>query len=112
MAVMTDQLTLPATRRAARGVRRAAPALIDLSGEDLGLPTPAHVRDAAKRALATGAKPGSLEFRAALRQALFATKEVVGTQGVYTYTPADRHGVDDRARILVQIEDGKYKLLP
>jgi branched-chain amino acid transport system substrate-binding protein len=68
--------------------------------------------DAAKRAIATGAKPGSPEFRTALREALFATKDVVGTQGIYTYTPADRHGVDDRARILVQIEDGKYKLLP
>ena len=68
--------------------------------------------DAAKRAMATGAKPGSPEFRAALREALFTTKELAGTQGVYTYTPADRHGVDARARILVQIEDGKYKLLP
>jgi branched-chain amino acid transport system substrate-binding protein len=62
--------------------------------------------------MATGAKPGSPEFRTALRQALFTTKEVVGTQGVYTYTPADRHGVDDRSRVMVQIEDGKYKLLP
>ncbi|TYO60952.1 ABC transporter substrate-binding protein [Bradyrhizobium hipponense] len=68
--------------------------------------------DAAKRAMAAGAKPGSPEFRSALRQALFATKEVVGTQGVYNFTPADRHGVDDRSRVLVQIEDGKYKLLP
>jgi branched-chain amino acid transport system substrate-binding protein len=68
--------------------------------------------DAAKRAIATGAKPGSPEFRTALRQALLTTKEVVGTQGVYTFTPADRHGVDDRSRILVQIEDGKYQLLP
>jgi branched-chain amino acid transport system substrate-binding protein len=46
--------------------------------------------DAAKRAIATGAKPGSPEFRSALRQAFFTTKEVVGTQGVYTFTPADR----------------------
>jgi branched-chain amino acid transport system substrate-binding protein len=68
--------------------------------------------DAAKRAMATGARPGSPEFRSAFRQALFTTKEVIGTQGVYTFTPVDRHGVDDRARILVQIEDGKYKLLP
>ena len=68
--------------------------------------------DAAKRAMATGAKAGTPEFRTALREALFTTKDVVGTQGVYTYTPADRHGVDVRARILVQIEDGKYKLLP
>jgi branched-chain amino acid transport system substrate-binding protein len=68
--------------------------------------------DAAKRAIATGAKPGSPEFRSALRQAFFTTKEVVGTQGVYTFTPADRHGVDGRSRVLVQIEDGKYRLLP
>lgn len=68
--------------------------------------------DAAKRAMATGAKAGTPEFRTALREALFTTKDVVGTQGIYTYTPADRHGVDARARILVRIEDGKYKLLP
>lgn len=68
--------------------------------------------DAAKRAMATGAKAGTPEFRTALREALFTTRDVVGTQGIYTYTPADRHGVDARARILVQIEDGKYKLLP
>jgi len=68
--------------------------------------------DAAARALATGAKPGSPEFRSALRQALFTTKEVVGTQAIYNFTPADRHGVDARSRVLVQIEDGKYKLLP
>ncbi|MBR0841032.1 ABC transporter substrate-binding protein [Bradyrhizobium liaoningense] len=68
--------------------------------------------NAAKRAMASGAKPGSPEFRAALREALFTTKDVVGTQAVYNFTPADRHGVDARARVLVQIEDGKYKLLP
>jgi branched-chain amino acid transport system substrate-binding protein len=68
--------------------------------------------DAAKRAMATGAKPGSPAFHDALRQALFATQEVVGTQGVYTFSPADRHGVDERSRIMVQIENGKYKLLP
>jgi len=68
--------------------------------------------DAAKRALATGAKPGTPAFRTALRAALFTTKEVVGTQGIYTFTPADRHGVDDRARIMVQIEGGRYRLLP
>jgi len=56
--------------------------------------------------------PGTPAFRNALREALFTTREVVGTHGVYTYTPADRHGVDSRARILVQIENGKYKLLP
>ena len=56
--------------------------------------------------------PGTPAFRNALREALFTTKEVVGAHGIYTYTPADRHGVDSRARIMVQIENGKYKLLP
>jgi branched-chain amino acid transport system substrate-binding protein len=67
---------------------------------------------AAKRAKATGAVAGTPAFRNALREALFTTKDVVGAHGIYTYTPADRHGVDSRARILVQIENGKYKLLP
>ena len=62
--------------------------------------------DAARRAKATGAAPGTPAFRNALREALFTTKEVVGTHGIYTYTPADRHGVDSRARIMVQIENG------
>jgi len=42
----------------------------------------------------------------ALREALFTTKGVVGAHGIYTYTPADRHCVDSRARIMVQIENG------
>ena len=61
--------------------------------------------------MASGAKPGTPAFREALRAALFTTKEVVGTQGIYTFTPASRHGVDMRAIVLVQIEDGHYKLL-
>jgi branched-chain amino acid transport system substrate-binding protein len=68
--------------------------------------------DAAKRQRHQARRPARPAFRNALREALFTTKEVVGTHGVYTYTPADRHGVDSRARILVQIENGKYKLLP
>jgi len=68
--------------------------------------------DAAKRALATGAKPGTADFRKALRDALFSTKELVGTQGVYNFHPDNSSWVDGRAVILVQIEDGKYKLVP
>jgi len=44
-------------------------------------------------------------------RALFATRGR-GDQGVYSFSPADRHGVDERSRIMVQIENGKYKLLP
>ena len=42
------------------------------------------VADTAKRALASGAKPGTPEFRLAMRDALTSTKELVGTHGVYT----------------------------
>jgi branched-chain amino acid transport system substrate-binding protein len=56
------------------------------------------------------AQPGTKEFRAALRDALEATKEVVGTHGVYNMTPTDHLGFDQRARVMLQINDGKWVL--
>ena len=41
--------------------------------------------DSSKRALATGAKPGTPEFRTALRDALVTAKDVVGTHGIYNF---------------------------
>lgn len=57
------------------------------------------------------AKPGTPEFRAALRDAIEGLKEVVYTNGVVTMTPTDHVGQDDRARVMVTIENGKWKLL-
>lgn len=57
------------------------------------------------------AKPGTAEFRQALRDALESTKEFVGTQGVYNMTPTDHSGVDKRARVLVRVEGGDWKLV-
>jgi len=57
------------------------------------------------------AKPGTKEFRAALRDALEQTKELVATQGVYNMTPADHSGFDDRGRELIVVKDGNWKLL-
>jgi branched-chain amino acid transport system substrate-binding protein len=68
--------------------------------------------DAAARAMATKAQPGTPQFRAALRDAIFSTKEVVGTHGVYNFKPGNLYGVDDRARVIVQLENGKWKLAP
>ncbi|MEO6033392.1 MAG: ABC transporter substrate-binding protein [Burkholderiaceae bacterium] len=69
--------------------------------------------DAAARAMkATKAEPGTAEFRAALRDAIFSTKEVVGTHGVYNFKPGSIDGVDKRARVIVRLEDGKWKLAP
>jgi branched-chain amino acid transport system substrate-binding protein len=67
--------------------------------------------DSAKRALATGAKPGTPEFRTALRDALVTARDVVGTHGVYSFHPGDSFGVDKRALVLVKLVDGKWKLM-
>jgi branched-chain amino acid transport system substrate-binding protein len=67
--------------------------------------------DAAKRALAK-AQPGTPAFHEAFRDAMTTTKEVVGTHGVYNFKPGSFFGVDERARVMVQLEHGKWKLLP
>ncbi|HEY8336169.1 MAG TPA: ABC transporter substrate-binding protein [Tardiphaga sp.] len=54
------------------------------------------------------AKPGTPEFREAIRQALLSEKEIAATQGVYNFTDKDRNGVDDRSRILLTVKNGKY----
>jgi branched-chain amino acid transport system substrate-binding protein len=54
------------------------------------------------------AKPGTPEFRGAIRAALLSEKEMAATQGVYNFTEKDRNGVDDRSRILLTVKDGKY----
>ena len=53
-------------------------------------------------------KPGTKEFRTALRDALENTKELVATNGVYTLSPQDHNGFDNRARLMIKIEDGKW----
>lgn len=67
--------------------------------------------DSAKRALATGAQPGTPEFRTALRDAIVTTKELVGTHAVYNFKPGTTSGVDDRSQVLVKLVDGKWKLM-
>jgi branched-chain amino acid transport system substrate-binding protein len=64
---------------------------------------------AAKEAVKT-AKPGTPEFRAALRDALQSGREVAGTNAVYKYTAEDHYGVDERARVLVVVKDGAFRL--
>jgi branched-chain amino acid transport system substrate-binding protein len=57
------------------------------------------------------AKPGTKEFRAALRDALETSKEVVATHGVYKMTPQDHNGLDNRARTMIKIDNGKWVLV-
>ena len=56
------------------------------------------------------AKPGTQEFREALRLALLSERDIATSQGVYNFTEKDRYGVDDRARILLTIKNGDYVL--
>ena len=67
--------------------------------------------DAASRAMAK-AEPGTPEFRLALRDAIFSTKEVVGVHGVYSFKPGNLYGVDERARVIVKLDNGQWKLAP
>ena len=57
------------------------------------------------------AKPGTPEFREAIRQALLSERDIAASQGVYNFTEKDRYGLDDRSRILLTVKDGKYVLV-
>ncbi len=65
------------------------------------------VNAAIPEALKAG-KPGTKEFRAALRAALESGREVVGVNGVFKITPQDHNGMDARARQMLTVKDGKW----
>lgn len=57
------------------------------------------------------AKPGTKEFRAALRDALEGLKNVTVSHGIVNMSPTDHLGFDQRARVMVKIEKGDWKLI-
>ncbi|OWT56922.1 ABC transporter substrate-binding protein [Candidimonas nitroreducens] len=63
-------------------------------------------------ALKTGAKPGTPQFRAALRDALEQIKNLPESQGVFNMSPTDHAGFDKRARVMVKVVDGKWVYQP
>src|ERR1700687_5428212 len=54
------------------------------------------------------AKPGTMEFREAIRQAFLSEREIAASRGVDNWTEKDRSGLDDRSRIILTVKDGKY----
>ncbi len=58
------------------------------------------------------AKPGTPEFRSALRDALESAHELPLSHGVSDMTADDHNGFDQRARVMVTISGGTWKLLP
>jgi branched-chain amino acid transport system substrate-binding protein len=58
------------------------------------------------------AKPGTPAFRAALRDALESTKELAGAHGIFNMSATDHLGLDQRAHVMVKIENGAWKYQP
>lgn len=58
------------------------------------------------------AKPGTAEFRGALRDTIEGLREFVGSQGVFNMSASDHNGVDQRSQVMVRIEGGTWKLQP
>lgn len=61
-------------------------------------------------AAAKVARPGTKEFRAALRDSLEQTRELIGTQGIYNMSATDHSGFDERGRVLIAVRDGGWTL--
>jgi branched-chain amino acid transport system substrate-binding protein len=55
-------------------------------------------------------QPGTEAFRVALRDALENVKELPISHGIMNTTATDHNGLDDRARVIVEIVDNKWKL--
>jgi len=74
---------------------------------DAGLLMGAAVPVALKKA-----KPGTAEFRAALRDALEQVKDLAGAHGIFNMSVGDHLGLDQRARVMVLIDQGAWKYQP
>jgi branched-chain amino acid transport system substrate-binding protein len=73
---------------------------------DAGLLFAAAAPEALKKA-----QPGSKEFRKALRDALETVQNLAVSHGIVNMNATDHLGLDQRARVMVKIENGKW-LLP
>jgi branched-chain amino acid transport system substrate-binding protein len=67
--------------------------------------------DAAAPAALKKGKPGTPEFREALRASLESVRNLVGTHGVYNMNAETHNGLDERARVLVHVDNGAWHLM-
>ena len=67
--------------------------------------------DAAAPAALKKGKPGTPEFREALRASLESVRNVVGTHGVYNMNAETHNALDERARVLVHVDNGAWHLM-
>jgi branched-chain amino acid transport system substrate-binding protein len=68
------------------------------------------VENAMPAALKAG-KPGSAEFRAALRDALENGKQIYLNNGLSNMSPTNHNGYDERSAFLIKVEGGKFRLV-
>ena len=73
---------------------------------DAGLLLQRAIPEALKKA-----KPGTPEFRAALRDAMENVKEMPADHGVFSFSASDHKGLDNRAVVMVHVENGTWKVL-
>jgi branched-chain amino acid transport system substrate-binding protein len=77
----------------------------------------AHINDAmlvleaAVPVALKSAKPGTAEFRAALRDAIENAGDVAASQGVYHYNADNHNGLDQRSVVVLTVKDGKFELV-
>lgn len=57
------------------------------------------------------AKPGTAEFREALRDALQGTRNIIGAHGIFNLSATDHLGLDARSRVMVQVVGNTWKLI-
>ncbi|HEY1092603.1 MAG TPA: ABC transporter substrate-binding protein [Burkholderiaceae bacterium] len=74
---------------------------------DAGLLLQAAIPVAMKKA-----QPGTPAFRAALRDALEGVANLAGAHGVFNMSASDHLGLDQRARVMVEIKNASWKLVP
>ncbi len=58
------------------------------------------------------APPGTPAFRAALRDALEQVKDVAGAHGIFSMSATDHLGLDQRAYVMVKIQNSAWKYQP
>ena len=59
-------------------------------------------------AIESGAEPGTEAFRIAMRDSIENLQEVLGVHGVFNTSKEDHNGMDERSRVVIKIEDGKW----
>ena len=57
-------------------------------------------------------RPGTPEFRMALRDAMERVRGMAGAEGVFSLSPTDHSGAEPGSQVLIEIRGGGYRLVP